>query len=128
MIFVYRTWDKFCKKLLEKNIVSVKASDVIKGSISYPYTVLKHDVETKVKKAYKIAKIENKFGHKGSFYVQAYLLKKQKNMVLLNKIQKMGHEVSYHYDVLDNNRGDIERAKDELKRTLNFLNKTDLKR
>ena len=36
----------------------------------------------------------------------------------MNKIQKMGHEVSYHYDVLDNNRGDIERAKDEFKKNV----------
>ena len=74
------------------------------------YVVLKHDVETNVKSAFKIAQIESKYGHCGSYYVQAYLLDEQKNVEMLKQMQEMGHEISYHYDVMDANGGDIPSA------------------
>ncbi len=108
MIFVFKAWDLFCKKLDAKGIKSVCACDVSaeKGS----FTVLKHDVETDVSKAYRMAEIEHKYGHCGSYYVQAYLLDDRKNIELLKKMQEMGHEISYHYDVMDFCKGDIDKA------------------
>jgi len=67
-------------------------------------------VETDVKKAFEIAKIENKYGHRGSYYVQAYLLEDSANVELLKEMQNMGHEISYHYDVMDSCKGNIEKA------------------
>ena len=108
MIFVYKKWDTFCKGLWQKGIISIPANNVDVSQTSF--LVLKHDVETKVGKAYKLAKIEHKYGHKGSYYVQAYLINNPKNIKLLKKIQEMGHEVSYHYDVMDSNKGDLDKA------------------
>ncbi len=114
MIFTYKKWNRFCKELKNKNIISKPAKDV--NSESKVFLVLKHDVETNVKKALKMAKIESKYGHCGSYYVQAYLMTKTKNISMLKQIQKMGHEVSYHYDVMDFAKGDFNKAKDEFKR------------
>lgn len=110
MIFVYKKWENFVKYLDEKNIHSITASSVLEDSLLKNYLVLKHDVETDVKKAYALAKIEHKYFHKGSYYVQAYLMNNPENIRLLKEIQAMGHEVSYHYDVLDSCNGDIEKA------------------
>ena len=112
MIFVRKEWKKFCRKLKNDGHYSITASQVTKDTAEN-YLVLKHDVETNVKKAFKIAKIENDFGHCGSYYVQAYLLKNSKNVALLSKMREMGHEISYHYDVMDSNRGDIQKAVEE---------------
>ncbi|MBE6534669.1 MAG: hypothetical protein E7678_06880 [Ruminococcaceae bacterium] len=109
MIFVYKNWDKFCKKLKDGGTVSKRISDLF-ASPSGKFMVLKHDVETDVKKAYTLAEIENKYSHKGTYYVQAYLLDKTENVELLQKMQRMGHEISYHYDVLDSSKGDIDKA------------------
>lgn len=88
---------------------------------SSSFIVLKHDVETNVKSAFKIAQIENKYGHCGSYYVQAYLLDDQKNVEMLKQMHEMGHEISYHYDVMDANSGDIELAiKDFEKNVVKF--------
>ena len=111
MIFTYKNWDKFCKTLSNKGVISVPAKQVFE--LNSKYLVLKHDVETNVKKAYKIAKIESKYGHKGSYYVQAYLLNNAKNVEYLKKMADMGHEISYHYDVLDASKGDYEKAEIE---------------
>lgn len=110
MLFTFEKWDTFCNNLCAKKIISQTAESVLEGTASVPYLVLKHDVETNVSKAYKLASIEKKYGHKGSYYVQAYLLKDEKNVELLQSIQEMGHEVSYHYDVMDACKGDIDKA------------------
>ncbi len=114
MIFVYKNWENFCEKLQEKGIISIPACEV--NSDSYSYLVLKHDVETDVSHAYEIAKIENSFGHRGSYYVQAYLLEDSKNVELLQKMQQMGHEISYHYDVMDSCKGNLEAAIEEFEK------------
>ena len=110
MIFVYSKWQEFCKKLNDLNIHGVTAMNIVENNYSTPYLVLKHDVETDVKRALEMAKIEYKYGHKGSYYVQAYLLEDKNNIEILRKIKNLGHEVSYHYDVMDSNKGDIKAA------------------
>ena len=108
MIFTFNKWERFCAKLQKNNRQSIPAREV--NAEQGTYLVLKHDVETNVPNAYHMACIEQKYGHRGSYYVQAYLLNDEKNIDLLQKIQAMGHEVSYHYDVLDSARGDLEKA------------------
>lgn len=108
MIFVYKKWDEFCRKLSEHKIHSIPSCDVAQHAGAY--LVLKHDVETDVSKALQMAKIENKYGHKGSYYVQAYLMQDENNIKMLSEMQAMGHEISYHYDVLDSSKGDMEQA------------------
>lgn len=122
MIFTYKKWNLFCKKLASQGVFSVSARDVF--FVNKKYLVLKHDVETNVKKAYKIALIESKNGHIGSYYVQAYLLKDSKNIRLLQKMKDMGHEISYHYDVLDFAKGDIRLADEEYQKNLDLFNKS----
>lgn len=108
MIFVYKYWDQFCRKLKEKGIVSIPANEVKETMASF--LVLKHDIENTVTKAYRLAEIENKYGHRGTYYVHAYLLDDPRNVEFLRKMQAMGHEISYHYDVMDSNHGNMDRA------------------
>ena len=111
MIFNFRKWNVFCKSVSKINAFIEPACDV--SASQDRFIVLKHDVETNIKKALKIATIEHKCGIRGSYYVQAYLLKKTKNIEMLKKIKDYGHEVSYHYDVLDSTKGNIELAVSE---------------
>lgn len=108
MIFLYRDWEKFCKMLDRDNIHSIPSCDV--KNCKKNYLVLKHDVETNVQKAYDMSVIENRYGHQGSYYIQAYLMENKKNIEILKKMKEMGHEISYHYDVMDSNKGDINKA------------------
>ena len=111
MIFEYRKWEDFCKALRQANLNSIPACEV-EGRIE-KYVVLKHDVETDVPRAYALAKIEHAYGHRGSYYVQAYLMKDPKNIEMLRQMQQMGHEISYHYDVMDSSHGNLEEAINE---------------
>lgn len=108
MIFVFRAWETFCSDLKEKGILSVPAKEV--AARQEHFLVLKHDIENTVSRAYRLAEIEHRYGHRGTYYAHAYLLDDPKNVELLRKMQKMGHEISYHYDVMDSNHGDIDGA------------------
>lgn len=121
MIFVYKVWDDFCKKLHKKNIHSICAKEVF--NCKEKYVVLKHDVETDVARAYELAKIESEYGHRGVYYVQAYLLTNLQNIETLKKIAALGHEVSYHYDVMDACKGNIEEAIKEFEKNLKLFKK-----
>ena len=114
MNFVYKNWRKFCIALRKTGFQSIPANR-IDSSVS-KYIVLKHDIETDVKRAYDIACIEHETGHCGSYYVQAYLLKQENNVALLKKMSEMGHEISYHYDVMDNCRGNMDLAIEEFEK------------
>ena len=108
MIFNYKEWDEFCKALYESGRISIPACEV--DSSTHGYIVLKHDVETDVSRALELARIEHKYGHRGSYYVQAYLMDQSSNIDKLKQMQGMGHEISYHYDVMDSQKGDIDKA------------------
>lgn len=121
MIFTYQHWDNFCRELAEKGVKSIPTRDIKDPTASY--VVLKHDVETNVPKAYRLAAIEHKYGHRGSYYVQAYLMHDEKNILMLREMQEMGHEISYHYDVMDSNKGDLDKAIKEFADNKQFFEK-----
>lgn len=113
MTFTYSVWEDFCRDLARQGKISVPVREVLDRTAQAPYLVLKHDVETNVARALHIARIEHKHGHRGTYYVQAYLLDGEENTSMLRQMQDMGHEVSYHYDVMDSCKGDLDRAMEE---------------
>ena len=116
MIFVYKQWDIFCRNLKDNGFISISASAVLKRKDGKSFLVLKHDVETSLSKALILAQIENKYSHHGSYYIHGSLLNNKENIGIMKHIQKLGHEVSYHHDVMDSNGGDINKAKAEFQR------------
>lgn len=117
-MFYYKNWKKFCSAVVKTNVTSLRASDIAVQNPGKQFVVFKHDVETNPTKALKLAEIENKHGIKGSFYVQAYLLNSPEHVKILQQIKHLGHEVSYHYDVLDANNGNFEKANIEFQHNL----------
>lgn len=109
-MFYYDNWDRFCKSLSGCGITLCTAEQSLKLAKGERFVVLKHDVETFVANAHHLASIEHKYGICGSYYVQAYLMNNPDNVTLLKEMQSWGHEISYHYDVLDAHAGDYEAA------------------
>lgn len=123
-MFVFKEWDNFCFQIRKLNIECVTAVEALEAAKKKSgYLIIKHDVETNVKKALKIAQIENKYNIKTTFYVQSYLIDNKRNIKLLKKISDLGHEVTYHYDVLDSNNGNYDIAVEEFERTILKFNK-----
>jgi hypothetical protein len=116
MPFIFKNWEKFCSDLKNAGIFSVTPARLLKENSRTRFLVLKHDVETDPSRALIMAEIENAHGHAGVYYVQAYLLDDKKNIEILQRIKELGHEVSYHHDVMDFCSGDIKKAGDEFER------------
>lgn len=115
-MFVFSNWDKFCKSVAESDLKTIRADEILLQDQNSKWVVFKHDVETRVWKALEMAKIETKYGISATYYFQSYLLEPYSD--ILREIQNMGHEVSYHYDVLDANSGNYERASREFASTV----------
>lgn len=109
----FKKYKKTCKDALavygSENILNIEN---INENNNF-FIAFKHDVETSPKRALKVAKIEYDLGISSIFYVQGYLLRSNRNIKILNRILELGHTVSYHYDVLDHNKGDYEKAERE---------------
>ena len=118
-MFVYKEWERFCSKIYNLDVKCATAYEALELS-KFPdqYVIIKHDVETNVEKALKLASIENKYNIRATYYVQSYLIESIKNIKLLKEIHKLGHEVTYHYDTLDSNNGDFKLAELEFDKTL----------
>ena len=121
-MFVYTIWDEICE-----NISKTSNTIVIKEILNQPlnkWVAIKHDVETNVKKALTLAKIEAKYNIKATYYVQAELL--DTNYKLLQEIASLGHEVTYHYDVLDANNGNFNKSIEEFTNNIEKFKKYGL--
>lgn len=119
-MFYYENWKRFCSSLTGCDCVICTSTESL--TENKRFIVLKHDVESDVQRAYKLAQIETAHGIKGSYYVQAYLLlASQENVKLLQEMQSWGHEISYHYDVLDAASGDFITAEREFEKYSNLF-------
>ena len=123
-MFLYKNWDHFCSELKSLDLKSITAHEATNHVNSCgKYIILKHDVETSPKKALRMALIEKKYDLRATYYVQSYLLRKKKNISILQNISRLGHEVTYHYDVLDANNGDWKKAESEFDVTIRKFEK-----
>lgn len=84
-MFYYKNWFSFCKILSMDSRVKCTVSESLKLPLGVHFIVLKHDVETNVPRALKLAEIEHQYGINSTYYVQAYLLKDKNNITILKK-------------------------------------------
>ena len=113
----FASFKKLCDFLVSSNTyVFLTCSEKIKCSDKKKVVYLKHDVECNPKNALKIAKIEAAFGIRATFYFQVDLVEKNPSTVI--DIANLGHEIGYHYDVLDECNGNFESAKNAFNKAL----------
>lgn len=64
--------------------------------------ILRHDIDFDIKRAYQIAQLEYDLNIQSTFFFllrsKSYNLFENDNLGIINNIQKMGHEVSLHFD------------------------------
>lgn len=121
-MFYYKNWENFCAWINEIGLTAYTAQESLAYVSGERFIVLKHDVETNVGRALRLAEIEHRHGICGSYYVQAYLLESEQNVEMLTRMQDMGHEISYHYDVLDANNGNFQAAENDFDKWLKRFN------
>lgn len=75
-----------------------------------PFIIIRHDIEYFVDAAVELAKIENSLGIKSTFFfllTSSYNIFSERNIFLIQKIKKMGHNFGIHYDPVVINQNKI---------------------
>ncbi|TKB46466.1 hypothetical protein FCL40_17895 [Ferrimonas sediminicola] len=112
-MFTFRQWKEFCEEVIshQNDRASFSRADelLIDNSLS-PKIVIKHDVEANIDLAKKTAEIESDLGIRSTYYVHSFFLDSKDDADTLRYIQSLGHEIGYHYDVLDIYDGNYDEA------------------
>ncbi len=83
--------------------------EVLRGSLlPEKFISLRHDVDRKPENALVLARLENERGLAATYYFRT----KDHTFVpdIIREIEKMGHEIGYHYESLSDSRGDFQAA------------------
>src|SRR3989304_5191784 len=96
--FTLKKYIQLCETLKESgyNILTVKDYFTYNGK---DFIILRHDVDRKPSSALLMAQIEHEYGISSTFY-----FRKTKDVFvpdIIEKVDKLGHEIGYHYEVLD---------------------------
>lgn len=117
--FLLKQYIHFLKKLKKKfEFVSFKEFKKTKC------ICLRHDIDFCLNSALKIAKIENKLKIKANYFFLSsyyYDLNSKNSKKIINKIDKMGHYISLHWD-LSENKKKFKFNQNILKQNKNFQN------
>ena len=113
------TFDTYRRVMLELVAAGIRSQPVRVLADSQPapgMLLIKHDVEDRIDRAVRLAEIEAECGHRATYYLQGRLLLAPGAPEQVRKIADLGHEVTYHYDVLDACDGDYRAATAEFDR------------
>lgn len=83
--------------------------------------ILRHDVDRKIEAAMNMARLEHSMDIRATYY-----FRKVDGVFcppIIKEIESMGHEVGYHYEVLDKTNGNKERAIELFEKELNEFRK-----
>jgi len=107
--FTFAKYKELCETIVESKYTTLTFTQYFSlKNIPEKFIILRHDVERQIEYALRMAKLENDFGIISTYYFR------MKEDVFIPKIIKeiaeMGHEIGYHYEVLDKAKGDFEKA------------------
>jgi len=107
--FTLSKYEELCREMLTSGYeICTVASYLSGGNLGGKTVVLRHDVDSKVKKALRTAKLEHQIGINTTYYFRMTRGVFQPH--LIKAIANMGHEVGYHYEVLDKAKGDYAKS------------------
>lgn len=105
MDFSLAMYAEICKTLRPHNVVTVL--NYISDETESPCIIMRHDVDKDPKNAVNMAKLEYEYGIKSTYYFRyPYTF----NIKVMSQIHELGHEIGYHYEVLDKAGGDCYKA------------------
>lgn len=113
---IYKHWDFTLDKYRELCHSAISAGYKVLTCRDYlqitpkpeKVVILRHDIDDQPARALRMAKIESETGVQSTYYFK--LDKKVFQPRLIKEIASLGHEIGYHYEVLDRALGDRKKA------------------
>jgi hypothetical protein len=112
--FTFQIYRDLCNALLQRQ-TPVTVAEYLRN-VSHHAVIIRHDIDKKPQNALKIAEIEYDLGIQSTFYFRT--IPEVFNVNIMKKIHSMGHEIGFHYEVLDKAKGDINKAIDIFEKEL----------
>jgi hypothetical protein len=116
--FTLKKYQELCETSKESGYSFLRVKDYLSNS-GGNCIILRHDVDRRPKSALKMAELESKLGICSTYYFRI------NNQVLIPEIIKaieyLGHEIGYHYEVLDRTNGNREKALELFQKELEEL-------
>jgi len=108
MDFTLQKYQELCKVILEEEYTPLTVESYLRELPSGKVAILRHDVDRVPERALKMAKLEKDLGIVSTYYFR--MNKKVFKPEIIKEIASMGHEIGYHYEVLDKAKGSYEEA------------------
>jgi hypothetical protein len=119
MDFTIKIQEELIKALVNSGYNFITVNESLQTNKS-KFIILRHDVEARYNNALEFAKIQHKYGIRGTYYFR--ILKDHFDPNVVKEITFLGHEAGYHYDDLTKCKGDIKKAIKRFESNLNLLN------
>lgn len=118
MDFTVKKYEELLTTLKEAGYEFITYSDYcqLRGDLPSKFVILRHDVDKRPENSLRIARLENKFGARATYYFRAVSC--SWNEEIIKEIAGLGHEIGYHYESLTTCNGDKALAFEEFKSNL----------
>jgi len=85
--------------LISSNYRPITVQEYIQGQAEEPFVILRHDVDRRSRMALEMAQMEKEMGIRDTYYFK--MMPGVFEPGIIKMIRDMGHEIGYHYEVLD---------------------------
>ena len=107
--FTFRKYKELCEAMTNSNYTMLTVEKYLTlNNKPDKYIILRHDVDIRPERSLKIAQIEREFGISSTYYFR--MNEEVYQIAVIKQITELGHEIGYHYEVLDKAKGDYEKA------------------
>jgi hypothetical protein len=108
--FTLAKYEELCSAIVQSGYAVMSVKYYLSRSLSLQprekVVILRHDVDRKPEKALKMAEIERELDMQATYYFRS--TKEVFKAEIMQAIEKMGHEIGYHYEVLDKAKGNFD--------------------
>lgn len=120
--FNHEAYNKLLDSVLNSGYETITIREYLKDDdLPERFVIHRHDVDSKPKTALRMGEIEKEKGISSTYYFR--MNNDTFNPELIQKLESMGHEIGYHYEVLDKAEGDMEKANEIFKKELQKFRK-----
>ncbi len=108
--FTFEMYKKLCSEMKNSKYTPITVEQYCRGleESQEKFIIMRHDVDRKPENALKLAQIEKDFNIKSTYYFRMH--PKVFLPPIIQEISSMGHEIGYHYEVLDKAKGEPNRS------------------
>ncbi len=106
--FTLEKYKELCQSIVSSEYTPLTVCEYIAQNHPDKCIILRHDVDRKPIRALKMAQMEHEHGIRSTYYFRT--VKEVFQPEIIRQIAELGHEIGYHYEVLDKAKGDVKKA------------------